>query len=112
VIGAWARTMREIAWQLRPKGGFQGQILTRYQHARVSQKTSRQRDVIVERLQSATRRSAVVKFRDVCQHLQGKMMVAHDELIAGQGIQRILKFHCLRNGKVACVRHSVVLALQ
>ena len=39
-------------------------------------------------------------------------MIAHDELVAGQRIERVLELLGLRDGEVAGVRHAVELALQ
>ncbi len=39
-------------------------------------------------------------------------MVAHDEVIAGERIQRVVEFRGLRNGEVARVGHAVGLTLQ
>ena len=39
-------------------------------------------------------------------------MVAHHELIARQGIERILEFFCLRHRKISGVSHPVKLTLE
>jgi len=49
-----ARSNREIARQLRPEGGFQGQILPCDQHAGVREKAACQRNMIVERFETAS----------------------------------------------------------
>src|ERR1700679_627744 len=40
------------------------------------------------------------------------MMIAHDEFIAGERIERVLEFGCLRDCKIARVHHSIELTLQ
>ena len=49
---------------------------------------------------------------DLGDALQGKMMVAHDEFVAGQRIERIFEFRRLGNGEIAGIRHAVELTLQ
>ena len=39
-------------------------------------------------------------------------MIAHDELVAGEGIEGILELLGLRHREIACVDHSIELTLQ
>ena len=72
-----------------------------------ARKLRAKRNVIVEWLQARLARRIGAGFRDIGQYLQGEMMIAHDELVAGERVQRILEFGCLRNGEIAGIRHPV-----
>ena len=93
---------REVPGQLRPEGRFQRQVLPRDRHAGVGELRARPGDVVVEgvgapldRLPSLgeprTAGSGSVILRIVRQDLEREVMIPHDEVVAGQGIERVLK---------------------
>src|SRR5260221_5247287 len=102
----------EVAQQLRPEGGYQSQIFSRDQHSGVGEKAARQRNVIVERLETASSGRIDTQFRGVRQYLKGEMMIAHDKLVARERIERVVELGRLRDGEIAGIRHSIELALQ
>src|SRR5258708_32155743 len=82
-----ARPEREISRQLSPKSGFQGQVLSRHQHSRIGKTTSRQRDGIIQWLEP--RAAGVhVLIRDLGDHLQREMMLAHHKFLAWERVPR------------------------
>src|ERR1700722_5321361 len=68
--------------------------------------------MIVEPLEAPSPRVAKCGSRYFGKHLKREVVIAHDELIAGERVERILELGSLRNGKITGIRHSIELTLE
>ncbi len=68
--------------------------------------------MIVERFQAPCALLAGLVVGRVGQHLQREVMIAHHELVAGQGIERVAQLLGLGDREVPGVDHAVELPLQ
>jgi len=106
-----ARPHREIPWQLRPVGGLQREVFSRDRHARIGEQAARLGNGTVQGFQTRPGIAAIV-LHQLGEHLQREVMLAHDEFIAGESIQRLAQLLGLGDSKIAGIGHAVYLPLQ
>lgn len=65
--------------------------------------------MVVELLEPRRALDSARAFLGIGEHMQAEVMIADDETVADQVIQRVCELVGLRDSQIACRRHAVVL---